>query len=249
MERAGLTAISDLKIALSRVGGEPIVTTATAPPVATGWPAVDALLGGGLPRGRVAEIVGAPSSGKATLALAAAAGATAAGQLVAWVDARRELYPPSAAALGVELERLLVVRCPPEPAAVARAGEIVARSRAFALIVLDLPDGLRFSDGVATRLRAAAHDAGVAICALATARGAVAHAALRLQVTTAPASPSLRRVTFLLDKGGAAPPGTRADVALGRAVLGAFRDPADEAILREAAEAVTPAPPRRARRS
>src|SRR5262245_261916 len=109
MSGARSQKLADLRSALLRVQGEPTQTAAEAR-VPTGFPSVDALLGGGLPRGRVTEIVGAASSGKTTLALSAAALVTGGGRLVAYVDARRELYPPSAAALGVDLERLLVVR-------------------------------------------------------------------------------------------------------------------------------------------
>src|SRR5688572_18345584 len=71
--------------------------------IPTGLAAIDGeLLGGGFPRGRVAEVAGARSSGKSPLSLQAAARATPAARLVAWFDAPLQLYPPAAAALGVE---------------------------------------------------------------------------------------------------------------------------------------------------
>src|SRR6185436_9737731 len=79
-------------------------------PLPTGSARLDALLGGGWPRGRIVEVAGSWSSGKTSLLFASMAEVTRRRQLCAWIDARGELYPPSAAALGVDLDRLLVVR-------------------------------------------------------------------------------------------------------------------------------------------
>ena len=78
--------------------------------VSSGAPAIDALTGG-LPRGCLTEICGPASSGRTTLLLAALAAATRRGEFCALVDASDALDPHSAAAAGVELERLLWVRC------------------------------------------------------------------------------------------------------------------------------------------
>ena len=81
-------------------------------PVApTGVAEVDALLGGGLPVGAVTEMVGAESSGRTSLALSFLAGITHAGSVCAWIDVLNTLDPESAAAAGVDLSRLLWVRC------------------------------------------------------------------------------------------------------------------------------------------
>jgi recombination protein RecA len=81
-------------------------------PVApTGIATIDALLEGGLPLGGVTEIVGQESSGRTALALAFVARMTAAGKVCAWIDVSNALHPESAAAAGVDLERLLWVRC------------------------------------------------------------------------------------------------------------------------------------------
>ena len=71
---------------------------------------MDALTGG-LPRGCLTEICGPASSGRTTVLLAALAAATRRGEFCAVVDASDALDPQSAAAAGVELERLLWVRC------------------------------------------------------------------------------------------------------------------------------------------
>jgi len=72
--------------------------------------ALDATLGGGFPRGHVSEIVGPRSSARTSLLLTLLAAATARGELVALVDALDMLDVDSAAAAGVDLDRLLWVR-------------------------------------------------------------------------------------------------------------------------------------------
>jgi hypothetical protein len=71
---------------------------------------LDATLGGGFPRGHVSEIVGPRSSARTSLLLTLLAAATARGELVALVDALDMLDVDSAAAAGVDLDRLLWVR-------------------------------------------------------------------------------------------------------------------------------------------
>ena len=78
--------------------------------VSSGIDALDTLTGG-LPRGCLTEICGPASSGRTTLLLAALAAATQRGEFCALIDACDTLDPQSAAAAGVELDRLLWVRC------------------------------------------------------------------------------------------------------------------------------------------
>jgi recombination protein RecA len=78
--------------------------------VPSGIPAIDALTGG-LPRGCLTEICGPASSGRTTLLLAALAAATRRGEFCVVIDASDSLDPQSADDAGVELERLLWVRC------------------------------------------------------------------------------------------------------------------------------------------
>ncbi|MGA8763837.1 MAG: hypothetical protein WB562_13310 [Candidatus Sulfotelmatobacter sp.] len=78
--------------------------------VSSGITALDALAGG-LPRGCLTEICGPASSGRTTLLVAALAAATRRGEFCVVVDASDALDPQSAAAAGVDLERLLWVRC------------------------------------------------------------------------------------------------------------------------------------------
>src|SRR6266702_462614 len=78
-----------------------------APPsaqrAASGKPEIDDVLpGGGFPRGAISELAGAPGSGKTELALTTIALALQERGVAAFVDGRCELYPPAAAALGVD---------------------------------------------------------------------------------------------------------------------------------------------------
>jgi hypothetical protein len=80
---------------------------ATAP---TGVTALDAVLAGGFPRGQLSEIVGARSSGRASVLLQMLAAATTRREIVALVDVLDMLDVSSAAAAGVDLGRLLWIR-------------------------------------------------------------------------------------------------------------------------------------------
>jgi hypothetical protein len=81
------------------------------PVASTGIGPVDDLLDGGLPIGALTEMIGAECSGRTALALAFAAQITRAEKICAWVDVSNALSAESAAASGVDLARLLWVRC------------------------------------------------------------------------------------------------------------------------------------------
>jgi hypothetical protein len=82
-----------------------------APPTSCiGIAALDALTGG-LPRGALSEIAGAASSGRTGVMLSALAEASQRQETCALVDASDSFDPVSASAAGVDLERLLWVRC------------------------------------------------------------------------------------------------------------------------------------------
>jgi recombination protein RecA len=73
-------------------------------------PAVDACLRGGLPRGQLSELTGACSSGRMTLLLQFMAAAMRRGEIAAFVDTHDRLDVASAAAAGMDLDRLLWIR-------------------------------------------------------------------------------------------------------------------------------------------
>jgi recombination protein RecA len=119
---------------------------------ATGIPAVDRLLDGGLPVGAISEITGPVSSGRTSLALAFLAARTQEDRVCAWVDAHDAFDSESAAASGVRLRQLLWVRCKALKADVRpwtrvnlshldqalRATDLLLQAGGFAAIVLDL---------------------------------------------------------------------------------------------------------------
>jgi len=80
---------------------------ATAP---TGVTDLDAALSGGFPRGQLSEIVGARSSGRASVLLQMLRAATARQEIVALVDVLDMLDVDRAAAADVDLGRLLWIR-------------------------------------------------------------------------------------------------------------------------------------------
>src|SRR5437660_3971340 len=78
--------------------------------VSSGIPQLDSLTGG-LARGCLTEICGTASSGRTSVLLLALARATQRGEVCALVDASDAFNPTSAAAAGMEMSRLLWVRC------------------------------------------------------------------------------------------------------------------------------------------
>src|SRR5438093_3153082 len=108
-------ARADLESLLRARKLERTLTTALPPDdcssvAPSGIPALDARLGGGVPRGHLSELVGPRSSGRTSLLLRLLAAATARGELVALVDALDMFDAGSAAAAGIDLNRLLWIR-------------------------------------------------------------------------------------------------------------------------------------------
>jgi recombination protein RecA len=81
------------------------------PQAVVGIASIDELLAGGLPLGAITEIVGPECSGRTSFALSFVSRMTQIGKACAWIDVSNTLHPESAAALGVDLPRLLWVRC------------------------------------------------------------------------------------------------------------------------------------------
>lgn len=89
------------------------------PVLETGIERVDELLHGGLPVGAVSELTGPECSGRTSLAFIARI--TEANKVCAWIDVSNMFDPASAAAVGVNLEKLLWVRCGVQQTVAARA--------------------------------------------------------------------------------------------------------------------------------
>ncbi len=122
------------KGAVMRLGDKPEMQVDAIP---TGSLALDAALGiGGIPRGRIVEIYGPESSGKTTLALHILAQAQKLGGEVAFVDAEHALDPEYAAALGVNIDSMLVSQ-PDTGEQALEITDALVRSGAVDAIVVD----------------------------------------------------------------------------------------------------------------
>ncbi|HTX58976.1 MAG TPA: recombinase RecA [Verrucomicrobiae bacterium] len=105
--------------------------------IPSGSIALDLALGvGGFPRGRIVEVYGPESSGKTTLALHAIAEAQKGGGTAAFIDVEHALDPNYAAALGIDLDSLLVSQ-PDTGEQALEIAEMLTRSNAVDVIVVD----------------------------------------------------------------------------------------------------------------
>ncbi len=103
----------------------------------TGLPPLDAIFPNrGIPCGQLIELTGGLSSGKTTLLLTMLAALTRNGRAV-YIDLSRSFFPASAAACGIDLNRLLTVT-PASPPVAVRAAELLLHHNAASWIVLDL---------------------------------------------------------------------------------------------------------------
>ncbi|MDP9309692.1 MAG: DNA recombination/repair protein RecA [Chloroflexota bacterium] len=129
--------------------------------VPTGFPELDTALHGGLPRGRIIEIRGQPTSGTRSLALQILREAQRQKLLTAYVDQHHTFDAEHAAHVGLHLAQLLLVR-PQTPDEARQIIHAVVTTRAIDVIVLDyLPvaqarDTQRTADALAHLLPALA---------------------------------------------------------------------------------------------
>jgi hypothetical protein len=106
--------------------------------VPTGIVQLDALTAG-LPRGAISEFFGPVSSGRTSAMISILAEATAQDEVCALVDGNDAFDPASAAAAGVELTRLLWVRCH-KLEQVLKATDLLLQGGGFGRVVMDLSD-------------------------------------------------------------------------------------------------------------
>lgn len=138
-QKALETALSQIekqfgKGAVMRLGQNAAMKVDAIP---TGSLSLDIALGiGGLPKGRITEIYGPESSGKTTLALHCIAEAQKAGGIAAFIDVEHALDPVYAAALGVDIDELLVSQ-PDTGEDALEITESLVRSGAIDIIVID----------------------------------------------------------------------------------------------------------------
>src|SRR6516162_7757932 len=81
--------------------------TIRPPWLSSGLAALDAIIDGGIMRGRVSEIVGPIGSGRTTVAAGFVAAATQTGEVSAWIEGERSFAPAAIAASSARLERVL----------------------------------------------------------------------------------------------------------------------------------------------
>jgi len=108
------------------------------PHISTSFPSLDQALAGigGIPRGRLTELLGAPTSGMATLALKIMASAQPDGQTAVYVDLGRTFDPDYAARCGVNLAQFLLVR-PANGLEALEIGHSLIASRGAGVLVFD----------------------------------------------------------------------------------------------------------------
>jgi hypothetical protein len=171
--------------------------------IATGIPALDALLpGGGIPCGRLTEVAGTSGSGATSFTHTVVARAIADKHSVAYIDATRTLAPGDWAPLATT--GLLWVVRPPTDGQGAWCTDILLRSGAFRLVVLD--DTTPIPRSIVVRLARLAQDIQAALLVVhhqSAGRGLVG-SALRLEmqrrIATRPDRPAWRRLETRLTR-------------------------------------------------
>jgi recombination protein RecA len=117
-----------------KLGDAPIIEVDVIP---SGSLSLDVALGvNGYPKGRIIEIYGPESSGKTTLALHAIAEAQKKGGIAAFIDAEHAFDQTYAAALGIDVENLLISQPDNGEQALEIADNLI-RSGAVDIIVID----------------------------------------------------------------------------------------------------------------
>ncbi len=138
-------------------------------------PSLDRLLGGGFPRGTLVAFEG--DAGRWSIGARLVAQVTR--SAIAAVVDDGGLYPPSLARAGARLERVMVVPAT-TPLAVARAADVLVRSRACRLVLMP---AVALRDALWQRLATLAQRTGVLLIAIASRVAAplAAAAGLRLR--------------------------------------------------------------------
>lgn len=184
--------------------------------IPTGIAELDAALsGGGVPRGRLTELTGPRGGGKTTLVRELVAAAITARRWVAYVDASRTLSPRDWAAEGAS--GLLWVVRPKEAARGTWCADVLLRSGAFGLVVLDGAPAV--TREMAIRLTRLAQESDAAFVLMRDtddrARGQIVGSAVRLRVAERAdraggrrgnggrgSATTARAITVVVEKGG-----------------------------------------------
>ena len=110
----------------------------------------------------------------------------------AWIDSKRSLYAPGLLRAGVDLERLFVVRPPPD--LIARTAVKVASSGAFDVFVVEIGKGqnAKRDESLVRKLALAAEQHGTTILLLSSPHSAPWPVALRLEIARTMSGLSVR---------------------------------------------------------
>jgi RecA DNA recombination protein len=179
--------------------------------LSSGLAPLDALIDGGIPRGRISEITGRAGSGKTSIAASFAAFATRRGEVAAWLDSSGSFDPESMAAAGVELRRMLWASMKSaaqlaratlpysrfaaggplarHQSAIVKAAELVLEAGGFGLVVVDFGETVRsLTYASSLRIARAAERSGAAVIAIAPWRMCGTFAALSIAASRAETS-------------------------------------------------------------
>lgn len=139
-----------------------------------------------LPRGGFVEIIGPASSGRTTLLYSILTTATERNELCALVDTDDAFDPVSAAAAGVQLNRVLWISCGKNAENALKATDLLIQGGGFGLVAMDLGDtaqqtARRISLTSWFRLRRAVENTPTVFVALARQANAKTCASLMLE--------------------------------------------------------------------
>ncbi|MGI9147482.1 MAG: recombinase RecA [Chloroflexota bacterium] len=138
IQRLGATATSDVQV------------------IPLGLAELDRMVGvGGLPRGRIVEVLGPESAGVSTLLLHAVAAAQRRGGIAALIDVDRSFDPEYARRIGIDLNSLFIAQ-PDDGAMALEIVDALVRSTAFDMVAVDSvpalePPGQTDTDANASR--------------------------------------------------------------------------------------------------
>jgi len=171
--------------------------------------ALDNLLAGGIPRGRISEVVGPAGSGKTAIAASFAASTTNRGEVAAWIDLPNAFDPAAIESAGADLGRILwafsdgagaIKRAGDSTRNALKASETILGAGGFGLLVIDF-GAMRYplTQSAALRLARAAERSGTAVITMGTYRMFGTFAAITLGLgrprpcfdRVAPKSPAL----------------------------------------------------------
>ncbi|MCC7382807.1 MAG: hypothetical protein IT384_13305 [Deltaproteobacteria bacterium] len=203
MSTAAVTDLESLRQWMRTQGAPPLPRREEALP--SGSDALDALIGGGFPKGGVTVLAGPSGVGRMSLAAQLLARETAKGRTGAWIDGQGTLYPPALASLGVDLTRALIVRAPDRAKALHAAEQIITSSAFSVVIASGIDEGL--TPVRLRRLQSATEAARVCTLLVLQDGGRASGTALRLRLMRRDA-----RVVIELERSRQGPSGGRASV-------------------------------------